>query len=346
MNNQNFLNTKSIWRYEIAVLKRSFIFFRFLMVLSIFSLSALKSFGQNRFEIDLVIDNDLFTFAEDEDRYYSSGIFVSVRKAVGSESALFQKLNRKKRLSSLIIGGRLSQWVFTPDILDFRDIFFQDRPFAGLAAVGVEMSLYTQQNIYLSINPDFGVVGPASGTSKIHTWWHKQLNLITPTSWQFQIENRIMANLNIELFKGFNLQSGKMDFIYESKYDFGTVFNNIRQGGILRLGQIRPLHLSGYKNAALGKVDAENPHKKPVEYYFFIGMAGEYVLGNYTIDGYHPFKEISMPDELINWVFIAQSGFNIHWQKLDLGWHFFFNTKENSRAVSHNWGRLRMTLRF
>ena len=302
--------------------------------------------GQNKFEFDLIVDNDLFTFAKDEDRYYSSGIFASFRKNVKPESDLYKKLNRNEKLCNLIIGGRVSQWVFTPDILDFIDIFFQDRPFAGLAAVGMEVSIYKKNDLLISLRPDIGMVGPASGTSRIHTWWHKTLNLTTPTSWRFQIENRLLANLKVELLKGVSVQEGKVDFVYESKYELGTVFNNVRQGGIFRFGQLRPLHRSGYRNAALGNVDAENPRKKPVEYYFFIGMAAEYVFSNYTIEGNHPFKNISMPDNLVNWVFVAQSGFNVHWQKLDLGWHFFFNTRENTRAVVHNWGRLRLTRRF
>jgi len=303
-------------------------------------------YAQELSELDLSIDNDLFSLTKDEDRYYSSGIFVSYRKVISPESGFYKKLNKKEKLINLIQGVHLKQLVFTSDLLDFTDIRFQDRPFAGTLSLGYSLDIYNSDNLYLSFNQDIGILGPASGTSDIHIWWHKKLNLVTPTSWEFQVKNRVLINSKIAILKSFNIVTDRIDFVYESKYEFGNVFSNIRQGGIFRVGKIQGLGSSGYKNGFPGQIFKDGNSKKLKEFYLFLGLGTEYVFYNHTIEGNFPGRMLAPINNLERWLFITKSGFNMHWNKLDIGWHFFFNTKENSKAVNHRYARIRLTKRF
>lgn len=302
--------------------------------------------AQNEFEVELLVDNDLFTFTEDEDRYYSSGIFASFRKRVDQESGLFKALNFNENTLNLVHGFRIKQLVYTADELDFIDIRVQDRPFAGILSVGYQISLFRKNNLVFNLNQDIGLLGPGSGTSAIHTWWHKQLNLDDPTSWKFQIENKFLFNSRLELIKSFPIVKNRVEVVYESHYEFGTIFNNIRQEGTMRIGLLESLSKSGYRNGMVGTIAVDHRPGKIREFYIFFGLGTEYIFSNYTIEGDFPEKELVPVNEIENWVFLTKSGFNIHWEKWDLGWHFFFNTRENTRAQNHRYGRIRITKRL
>lgn len=303
-------------------------------------------FGQNKFELDLSVENDLFALTEDEDRYYSSGIFASVRKPLKSESKLFIFFNKKTEVDHITHGLRLRQLIYTSDILNFTDIRRQDRPFAGLLSLGYHIDVYQKNNLILAFTQDIGLVGPSSGTSTVHTWWHDQLNLLDPTSWEFQIENKFLFNSRFELIKAFQIVKNRIDLVYESRYELGTVFNNIRQEGMIRIGLLEILSKSGYRNGILGTHSSSPDSKKMKEIYIFLGMGTEYVFGNYTIEGDFPGKENAPINNIEEWLFLTKSGFNIHWNKMDIGWHFFFNSKENTRAKKHKYARIRVTKRF
>ena len=319
---------------------------RRIIYLILFLMASGNLAGQNKFEINLWVDNDLFTFAKDEDRYYSSGIFASFRKPVDQKSGFFKALNFNEKTQNLIHAFTVRQLVYTADVLDYVDINMQDRPFAGILSFSYQISLHRKNNLIINFNQDIGLLGPSSGTSNVHTWWHKLLNLDDPTSWEFQIDNRFLLNSKLELIKSLTLIQNRVEIMYESHYEFGTVFNNTRHEGTMRIGLIEPLAVSGYRNGILGTVSEETSSKKIKELYIFFGLGTEYVFGNYTIEGEFPEKELAPANRIEKWILLTKSGFNIHWNKWDLGWHFFFNTRENTRAQNHRYGRVRVTRRF
>ncbi len=296
-------------------------------------------------EFDLTIDNDVFLGPGDKDRYYSSGIYLSYRNAVKPESAFHKFFNKKEQIHNLLQGFHIGQIVYTSDNIIFTDVALYDRPYAGLHTFGYSLNLFKKNNWVFNGKFDLGILGPSSQVDDVQTNWHNFFGLPDPAGWVNQVNDSPIINLKIEATKSFLLAQG-VDFLYESKYEAGTVFNNIRQGGVIRLGKIKNLNESGYLNGLIGTKYQEDRRGQQIEGYFFLGTAVEYVFYNSTIQGNIIGEETDFTDEKIDWIWHWKFGFNLHWQTFDFGYHVYLSSPENELAGRHAFGRLRFSKRF
>jgi len=318
---------------------------RILFFILLFACNFASAQQKLAYELDLSIDNDAFYLVAAEDEYYSSGIYATFRKSLNPESTLYQKFNKKDRVVNIIQGFHFSHLIFTADDISYDNVNMLDRPYAGGFAFGYSMNLFRTNNWYFSIQQDVGLMGPATGTGRLQRWWHNILNMPEPKGWGYQINNTPYINTTLEAAK--SLKLGKaIDLVYESKLALGTIFNNIRQGFLLRVGSISSLGSSGYKNGLLGlEYDAKTRHKT-VEWYFFLGVSTEYVIYNATIEGNLIGEAAIYTEKARRFLLLRKSGLNVHWQKLDLGLHFYYNTAETFKSHDHRYIRLKIARRF
>ncbi len=314
----------------------------FLMALICQTVSAQEKLN---YEIDLSLDNDAFYLIAAEDQYYSSGIFATFRKSVNTESGLYSSLNKNDNVSNLLQGFHFSHLMYTTSDIRISNVNLFDRPYAGGFSLGYSLNLFLKNDWVFNIQQDLGIMGPAAGTGKLQDWWHNFFGMIKPRGWDYEINNTPHINTRIEILKSLPIAKS-VDIVYESKYEFGTIFNNVRQGAIIRIGNLKGLGKSGYKNGLIGIENLPERINKTIEWYIFLGVATEFVVYNTTIEGNIIGKESVHTEVAENVLFMRKSGLNLHWQKFDFGIHFYFNTAETSKSQNHRYIRIRLTKRF
>lgn len=296
-------------------------------------------------EIDLSVDNDAFYLIAAEDQYYSSGIFAAFRRPVRSTSGIYKLLNKNDNLAGFRQGIHFTHLMYTPEDIRVRNVDLMDRPYAGGFSFGYSYGLFLKNDWYFYLQQDLGIMGPAAKTGKLQEWWHGLFNMNEPRGWQYQVNNTPIINSTIEIYKGFEI-APLLDVLYESRYEFGTIFNHIQQGLTLRLGYLRGVGSSGYKNGLTGIEYREEKRHQTVEWYIFYGLAFRRVLYNATIEGNLIGEEAIYTETAQNLLYMRKSGLNLHWQTFDLGVHFYFNTAETTESQAHRYIRIRLTKRF
>lgn len=297
------------------------------------------------YEIDLSLDNDAFYLIAAEDEYYSSGIFISFRRSFNPESGLYKLFNRKENVANLLQGFHFSHLMYTPDDIEISDVSLLDRPYAGGFNFGYSLNLFLKNDWFFSFQQDLGIMGPAAGTGRIQYWWHNLFGMPKPRGWENEINNTPHINSRLEIIKSFRV-GNTIDILYESKYEFGSVFNNIRQGATVRIGKLNGMGKSGYKNGLIGTEYLPERRHQTIEWYIFWGIGMEYVIYNATIEGNLIGKEAKYTEDASKFLLVRKSGINLHWQKFDFGLHFYFNTAETLKSHDHRFIRIKLTKRF
>ena len=295
-------------------------------------------------EFDLTVDNDAFYLVNEEDQYYSSGVFAGLSFLHNPESKLYKAFNKKGKLIRLSHGYHFLHLMYTPFDIKYSNVDILDRPYAGAIALGKSISFFNSNNWKFHTKLDLGILGPATKTEELQTWWHASWDMKEPRGWEHQINNTPYVNITAQIDKSIAIDDW-VDLVYESEYEVGTIFNNIQQGGVIRLGNIRPMSYSGYKNGLIGRTFQPNSGK-PIEWYFFFGISRELVFYNSTIDGNFIGHESDYTEDSEKWVNRRKSGVNIHWQTFDLGIHFYRNSSETTESDEHKYIRIRLTKRF
>jgi len=312
-----------------------------------FLLCALASIGTAQKVVNkqftLAVDNDILAFFRPiTDRYYTNGIRFDYRKTLESSSKKHAFISRKLPVDRIIQGFHLQHDIYTPTRIALTDIRQQDRPFAGILAAGYSLKAFLKNQWQIGTQLDIGILGPSSGAEYVQTELHTKKNFTIPTGWKYQINHIPLVNLNIDVSRAFPVISNWVDFIYEGKLVLGSVYDNLSQGGTLRIGKISPLNSSGYSNGIIGT----SPQKRLHELYLVAGFNLQYVFYNATIQGDHPSRELTPVNRLENWVLATKLGLNVHFKRFDIGYHYFFNTRENERADSHYFSRISAAFRI
>ncbi len=295
-------------------------------------------------ELDLNVDNDAFYLVNEEDQYYSSGIFAAYRHQVDTAKKIFKKLNRKNKLHQVTHAFHFFHLMYTPFDIKIKNVDLLDRPYAGAFGFGKSVTFFTKNNWVIDTKLDFGILGPATKTGELQNWWHERFNMKIPRGWEHQINNTPYVNLTSQISKSFTL-SDWIDLTYESDIELGTIFNNIQQGGVVRIGHLTSLKKSGYRNGMMGII--RNPVQyNPIEWYFFWGYSKEFVIHNTTIDGNFIGPQSPYTEESNAWVSRRKTGIMLHWQTFDAGLVFNYNTAETTESQDHKFIRIRLTKRI
>lgn len=320
------------------------------VLIIVFCLYCTNLLGQSTFtkkynaELDLKVDNDAFYLINEEDQYYSSGIFAAYRKMYGPETRLFKFFNRNEKISRINHAYHFFHLMYTPWDIKYSDVRILDRPYAGAFGLGKSITFFTTNNWVVDTKVDFGILGPATKTAELQIWWHDKFDMKVPRGWEHQINNTPYINLTSQISKSFFIDHW-LDVVYESDIEVGTIFNNIQQGGIVRVGQPKTLANSGYRHGLLGV--EKNPEEiDPIEWYFFWGISREFVIYNSTIQGNFIGEDSPYTESSEQWVTRRKTGIVLHWQTVDFGLIFNYNTNETTKSNDHRFIRIRLAKRI
>ena len=160
-------------------------------------------FGQGSM-FSVRIDNDIFNFFDQTDRFYSNGVFVEAFHPVFSKSPLAGLLISDAKHSQSVTGISISQDIYTPSTTRSNQVLIGDRPYASTLLVAQTRIAYnTSQHYRIQNSIGVGLLGKPSGGESVQNLVHKMTaNSDLALGWQHQIATDLLIDYNIGLEKG------------------------------------------------------------------------------------------------------------------------------------------------
>ncbi len=280
------------------------------------------------------MDNDVFTSLI-RDQYYTSGLF-----------GVFRKLKRIGNDSTYLVRSyTFLQRLYTPKKLSWDDTREFDRPYAGQISVQGANEYYTPSKRYLKVQMEIGIMGPASLSQPIHESWHTVLSLPYPEGWDYQIGNTPIVNFYFTHAKSV-VNHPTLDLVTESNLALGTVYNNIRQEFMLRMGMLRPLHESVHFNGLLGRSNYPGKPRRLQEYYFFFSPGLEMNMYNSTIDGRLIGGNDLHTEQSETIIYQNKVGLMLSWTRIDTQIFHYWRSPETAEANPHVYVGWHLNYRF
>jgi len=227
--------------------------------------------------VSLTEENDKFS-PRNLDRYYTQGIKLTLASGEHAYASLTQEIN-------------------TPADTFSSNPSLDDQPYSGAAyfsyGYGTVLDRGGRRDCIVSVELQFGMIGPAAGGTGIQNNFHHLVGLKPAAGWLTQLPNEPVVNLNGEFRRRFNLDAidrGYRDLIVRSLLDLGTIRTEFIVGMQLRLGlnldrswghsYIR--HSNGYDPIFVPDANDLSPD---FSVWGFADTQLEVVVHNYSIDG-------------------------------------------------------------
>lgn len=225
----------------------------------------------------LLEENDKFS-SDNQDRYYTQGLRMVVNHENGFYAALTQEIN-------------------TPADTVSANPPFDDLPYSAALYFsyghGRVLERGGRRDVLFVWEFQLGVVGPAAGGPTIQNSVHRLIGVPAAEGWETQQPNELVANLNLDFRKRFELPGGRpglRDLIVRAGAELGTIRTEFIVGGQVRWG--RGLGRS-WGNTTIRQSPAFDPVERlrgeltdpPVAAWFFADAQVEVVVSNYATDG-------------------------------------------------------------
>lgn len=225
----------------------------------------LNAFGENdsirHNQITVILDNDAYVPGR-LDRYYSNGISIGFH----------HYLKEGKSISF-----RLGKEMYTPDLRKTGFATEFDRPYAGMV-FGEFAKQWRKKRWFLEGEGMLGILGPGSGVSQVHYWFHDKFGFPRPEGWETQLGNAALFNLS---FSSIYQVAGNstLDFNLYGNVAAGNWDQNISLGPILRFGKLLPFSVSQLTGSRVGVSGMG------LEQYFQLGIVGIKSFWEGSVDG-------------------------------------------------------------
>lgn len=285
-------------------------------------------------EVQLLVDNDVFTLDLNQDQYYSNGIYASYRQ-----------LSDSTQRAKTILTFRLNHRMYTPSWIGWSKLEEFDRPYAGVLSATFGKELYYHSGQYLRLFMELGWLGEGSGVGRAQVQWHNFFGMPEPKGWDFQIEDAPVVNLDLAYVKSLSFQNG-FSLSSESFLKAGTLFNQIEQNLLFQLGRPLPVNQSAYLGSILGRKKSTVPTKGTIEAYGFYSPGLKHIVYDATLEGNLIGKPSIYVVESIPWIWQHRLGALFSWPLFDLGITYVWQSKANKEASSHDYIGIRVNQRF
>ena len=271
-------------------------------------------------------DNDFFTKS---DEYYSQGITLDyVAPAV--KKFILTKLLWKPFTNVPQYGITFNLFGYTPTSIASDQVLYGDRPFN--ANISLETFLMQADEInHQQISTAFsvGVMGPAALGYEIQNNIHRWLKNPLPHGWQYQIQNDIIVNYQVNYEK--QLLSASNNFLLNATAEVraGTLNDKLSAGFNF---------MTGHFNKRFGSVSNKN---RKAEYYFYgqnriNGIVYDASMQGGIFNRKNPY--IIAKSDITRISFQADAGIIVNFKKLYLSYTQSFLTKEFRTGKYHRWG--------
>lgn len=276
-------------------------------------------------EIELILDNDLYTSTVN-DKYYTNGFELNYRYLNP-----VKKENQVKKITEF----RLVQYIFNPQTIRADDFYVNDRPFAGILFAEAGIHQYFSNQSVLKYTGQLGFMGSNAFGQEVQKAFHQTLGYEAVKGWQYQIQNAILAQADIFYAQKLSILNDKntLDILAQAEVKVGTIWHEITLGPVVRIGfkKLLPISDSNLYDAALRY---DKNYRETSEFYFFISPKVNYQVYDATIQGslFSDSSPVTFP--LIPWRFQGEAG--LKYRKNNWNLHYIFNyiTQEADNIVN------------
>ncbi|MCF8367114.1 MAG: lipid A deacylase LpxR family protein [Bacteroidales bacterium] len=227
----------------------------------------------------IYLDNDFLNFrGSGTDRYFTNGLrmdfYYTKKQKVKFPSSLLLKISDDNN----VFGWGIAQFMFTPKHIDVKEIQYGDRPYAGaLYMIHSLQSINNIQNIKITTEMFFGVIGQLSLAKESQTWIHEMINYTKPEGWGNQISNDLILNYNINIEKQLLYPSKSVLLVGFVETFSGTLYNAAGAGFMLRIGK--------FDNYLDGVSFSPGSSKNKFQLFVFMRPTARIVLSNALLQG-------------------------------------------------------------
>lgn len=313
-----------------------------IIVVFAFCTASAQSPQNYTYEIGFKSDNDAY-LAIKQDRYYTNGIFVYLRKAL--QAAQKQDTNTfVKKIWSLSAGQKM----FTARSGKTAFIENVDRPITAYLYGSTALQWHFKTETFLKTEIQIGTIGPNALGKQTQEFIHTAFDFYKINGWQYQLKNAFGINLVVNYQRLFyRSQNKKNDLAIPLQLCIGNTFSGGSAGVLFRTGNINPFYHS-YAAESTVSVATLNHKIKAQEFYLYAKPIVNLVLYDATIQGgmfkNHQKEVVYQP---IPWVFSQEIGASYSKNRIAFNVSYIFKTREiKSMAISHKYGSFSMLYRF
>lgn len=298
-----------------------------------------KAQGRFRNQLELNVDNDVFIWYTNSDRYYTFGLGLSFTRLLPTEKESRHFLKKIFPNSHGYISNyKLKLQAYTPgNLKESDDASSFDRPFAGW--LYGQYTVSTRINDYnLQVGFNAGVLGSASGAGRFQNWFHGLINNDPVEGWENQIENQPGVHLLVNLRRAF-IKKSWMNISMETDLSLGNIFLNAYPKARLNIGKMNSVDASSLYNNWLK--DSDSPE-------FFVSLSGGVKLIGYnaTIQGGIFEEQVFPPRELNRTVGIISLGAYMNIYRFAGSFELVHSRGEVTQAYDHKYGKVNFSFLF
>jgi hypothetical protein len=280
-------------------------------------------------------ENDFFTGT---DRDYTQGILLEWVNPSLQHFPLTYLLWKPKH-SSVKYGLALENNGYTPNHLDFAQIQYGDRPYAGVMLLKTFLTaINADRHERISTTLSTGLIGPWAGDEDMQKDIHHWINYIQPLGWGNQIKNDIALDYQVNYEKEFLSLKDYFSLSSYASARAGTLSTKATAGATAMFG----------KFYSPFSADKKGPVKK--FQFFLYDLPVVSVIGyDATLQGglFDRSSLYTIPDKDINRVtFVNRWGIVVVFRRLYLEYYQSGNTQEFSTSVYHKSGGLQIGFGF
>ena len=290
----------------------------------------------------MVIQNDMLVLHQKTDRYFSSGLELQYHWRSNDETLL--QLFPALEASTNFLGVKICSNVYTPsNITDPNPQ--NDRPYAGLLYASLQnISTNVEQQVRISSEYAFGVIGELSQQEKMQKYWHTVIRRPQPVGWGRQIKNDIIAEAFFQIEKQLFNFNNRIQIIGNLNGDVGTLANIFGAGATLRVGWLDNYWENPFR---INDITARN---KNLKLYLYFKPNGRLVIDNSLLQGGLISGESSpvtiSKDDIKRLYFNAEYGYTATYGAFALTYSQQFRTAEFRNAKTMFWGSVTGTIAF
>ncbi len=275
-------------------------------------------------------ENDFFSAT---DEYYTQGIDAEL--TLPQMDKLFvNKLLLHPNYSTTIFGLGLQHNGFTPSSISSDDILYNDRPFAAvLIAKSFAITTDTTHKQRFSTTLYFGIIGQAAGAKEMQEFIHDKLNNITPHGWQYQINNDLALNYQVQYDKQIVSYKDILSLIGGGGGSIGTINTNLTTNVTFMFGHIN------------NPYSGQSPSLKKWSIYSYCNTDVKYVLYNASLQGgitanSNPY--VLSASEITRSIASFRYGIRVSYGRIFLEYFKAWQTREFEKGKPHSYGGIQI----
>ncbi len=283
--------------------------------------------SQNQ-QLELIISNDKFVFI---DRYYTSGLHFTYRRALEENLMFFKKEENKLQLN-ITVGNE----TYTPkNLTSFNNRDF-DRPYAGWLFGKLELGRIKQKSA-LFVAVESGVTGEESLAGKLQIELHEFLNIESRPTWVDEIAFHWLFNLKALQIVEFQVNK-KSSVLNQVSGSLGSKDTYIENDVYYFFGDFKNLQNSSRLNV-IGSSQSK-------EFFGFISAGYKYVFLNALIQGSVFSNKDLFTSIATKSIFKLSAGVVLKTKKNIIKLVCYYNTRETPLSSFHAYGALTFGFSF